>query len=89
MTRRVDDRDAVVVPIDAHGRALDGNPLFGFQRIVVGRGVAFIDVAAFVLGAAEIKDALGQGGLAGIHVSDNTDVSQLLEHVPASKNKKS
>src|SRR5262249_48773757 len=89
VARCIDDRNPVIVPIHAHGRALDRDPLLRFDRIIVGCGIALIVVAGFMFGAAEIEDALGQSGLARVHVSDNSDVSQLLEHGPASKKQKS
>src|SRR5439155_25537431 len=46
----------------------------------VGGGVAVIDVAGDVLGAAVIEDALGGGGLASVHVRDDADIANFVEH---------
>ena len=62
------------------GGAVDGDALGFFQRIEVGGGVAVIDVAGLVLGAAEIEDALRGGGFAGVHVGDDADVAKFFEH---------
>ena len=77
---RVDEGDAGVAPFDGDGGAVDGDALLPFQRIEVRGGVAVIHVADLVLGAAEIEDALGRRGFAGIHVSDDADVAKFFEH---------
>ncbi len=55
-------------------------PLAFSSGIEVGGGVAVIDVAGLVLGAAEIEDALGGRGFARVHVGDDADVSNVFEH---------
>src|SRR5262249_9050258 len=59
----------------------------GFERIVVRGGISLVDVAGLVFGAAKIEDALGQGRLAGVHVSDDADIPQILEHDTLKKQK--
>ena len=66
-----------VAPLDGDGRAVDGDALGLFQRIEVGGGIAVIDVAGLVLGAAEVEDALGRRGFARVHVRDDADVAQF------------
>ena len=51
------------------------------ERVEVGGGVAVIDVADLVLGAAEVEDALGGRGLARVHVGDDADVAQFSSMV--------
>ena len=77
---RVDEGDARVAPLDGDGGAVDRDALGLLQRIEVGGGVAVIDVADLVLGAAEVEDALRGRGLAGVHVGDDADVAQFVEH---------
>ena len=55
-------------------------PLAFSSGIEVGGGVAVIDVADLVLGAAEVEDALRGGGFAGVHVRDDADVAKFFEH---------
>ena len=62
------------------GGAVDGDALGLFERVEVGGGVAVIDVADLVLGAAEVEDALGGRGLARVHVGDDADVAKFFEH---------
>jgi hypothetical protein len=45
-------------------------------------GVARVDIADFVDATGVEQDPLGQGGLAGVHVSDDADVPQFVEHGP-------
>ena len=80
VARRVDKRDARVAPLQGDGRAVDGDALGLFERVEVGGGVAFIDIAGLVLGAAEVQDALRGGGLAGVHVRDDANVTNSVEH---------
>src|SRR5205085_1967414 len=69
-----------IIPVDAHRGTLDGNAFLGLKRIVVGRGIAFIHVARFVLRPAKVENALGQRGFARVHVGDDADVAQFVEH---------
>ena len=55
-------------------------PFCRLQRVEVGGGVAVIDVADLVLGAAEVEDALRGRGFARVHVGDDADVAQFFEH---------
>src|SRR5262249_8590437 len=77
---RIDQRDARITPIQRDRGAVDGDALGALQGVEVGGGVALIDVARLVLAAAEVEDALGGGGLAGVHVGNDADVAQLVEH---------
>ena len=69
-----------VAPLDGDGGAVDGDALGLFERVEVGGGVAVVDVADLVLGAAEVEDALRRRGFAGVHVCDDADVTKFLEH---------
>ena len=55
-------------------------PLRLLGGVEVGGGVALIDVADLVLGAAEEEDALRRGRFAGVHVGDDADVAEVLKH---------
>src|SRR5204862_230183 len=65
---------------DRDSGAVDRDALLLLQRIEVGGGVALVDVAGLVLGAAEVEDALGRGGLARVDVRDDADVANGVEH---------
>src|SRR5262249_2962406 len=77
----VDDVDLVVAPVDGDGGRVDRDPLLPLERVEVGGGVAGVDVADLVLGPAVVEDALGGRGLARVHVGEDADVSQFVEHV--------
>src|SRR5262249_56087760 len=77
---RVDQVDARVAPFDGDGRAVDRDALLLLQRVEVGSGVALVHVADFVLGAAEVENALRGRGFAGVHVGDDANVPQVFEH---------
>ena len=55
-------------------------PFCLFERVEVGGGVAVVDVADLVLGAAEVQDALRGGGFARVDVSDDADVAKVFKH---------
>src|SRR5260370_12110449 len=80
----VDDADARITPVDGDGGAVDGDALLAFQRVEVGGGIAFIDIADFVLGAAEIEDALRGRGFTRVDGGDDADVAKAFEHRPLS-----
>jgi len=44
------------------------------------KSVPRIDVARLVLGAGVVEDALRRGGFPGVHVSDDANVPQFLDH---------
>ena len=72
--------DLRVAPVDGDGGAVDGDALGLFERVEVGGGVAVVDVADLVLGAAEVEDALGRRGFARVDVGDDADVAKFFEH---------
>src|SRR5439155_16275216 len=82
---RVDQRDLGVAPLDGDGGAVDGDALLALQRVEVGGGVALVDVADLVLGAAEVEDPLRRGSLARVDVGDDADVTKVLEHGSAGR----
>src|SRR5262249_38756989 len=82
---RIDQRDLRIAPLQRDGGAVDGDALGLFERVEVGRGRTVIDVAGLVLGAAEVEDSLGGRGFARVHVSDDADVTQFVEHGVKSK----
>ena len=77
---RVDQVDAHVAPVHRDGGTVDGDALGLLQGVEVRGGVALIDIAGLVLAAAEIEDALRGGGFARVHVCDDADVAQFVEH---------
>ncbi|GBD36962.1 hypothetical protein HRbin36_02091 [bacterium HR36] len=50
---RINNGKAVPAPEERHRGALDGNPLFAFQRIVVGGGGSFVHITSAMFGAAD------------------------------------
>ena len=76
---RVDDVDAVIAP-EAGGRGrCDGDAAFLFLLHEVHGGGAVMDFADLMRAAGVIEDALGRGGLAGIDMRGNADISVTIE----------
>ena len=81
VARGVDDIDRHVAPVDRDRGRVDRDPLLALERVEVGRGVAVVDVADFVLGAAVVENALGRGRLARVDVGHDPDVAYFVEHL--------
>ena len=71
----VDDVEAVVLPEAGGGGGLDGDAAFLLLLHEVGGGRAVVHLTDLVDLAGELEDALGGGGLARVHVGEDTDVS--------------
>ena len=76
---RVDDVDAVVVPLAGGGRRGDRDAALLLLDHVVHHGGAFVDLADLVGLAGVVEDALGRRGLARVDVRHDPDVAGLLE----------
>ncbi len=80
----VDQVDPVPVPVAAHRGGEDGDAAVAFLGVEVGDGRAVVDLAALVGGAGEVEHPFGDGGLAGVHVGEDaeiTDGGQRVEQV--------
>jgi len=78
MTRRIHDVDAIIPPADRGVLGQDGDAAFTLQ--VVGVHDAFGRGGAFPQRARLFEELVHQGGLAVVHVGDDGDVAQLVDH---------
>ena len=81
----VDDVDVdrvfvAVGPVDRHGGRVDRDPLLALERVEVRSGIAVVDVADFVFGAAVIQNPLGGSRFPRIHVGHDSDIAYVIEH---------
>ena len=74
---RVDDVDAVVLPLARHRGGGDGDAALALLLHVVGRGVAVMHLADAVRNARVVQDALGRRRLAGIDMRGDPDIAEL------------
>jgi hypothetical protein len=66
----------MVLPTHTGGRSrLDRDAALGLLLHEVGGCFTVVDFAGLVDLAGELQDALGRGGLAGIHVGEDADIS--------------
>ena len=79
VARRVDDVDAVVVPLAGHRGGGDGDAALALLLHVIGRGVAVVHLADLVRHAGVIEDPLGRGRLARVDMRGDADVADLVE----------
>ena len=79
VTGGVDDVDLVSVPEGGDGCGGDGNTTLLFLLHPVGGGGAIMRLTNLVVNARVEQDSFGHGGLAGIDVSHDADVANLLE----------
>ena len=79
MTGGVDDVDLVSVPEGGDGCGGDGNTTLLFLLHPVGGRGAIVRLANLVVDARVEQNTFGHGGLAGIDVSHDADVANLLE----------
>jgi hypothetical protein len=80
----VDNVDLVLIPETGRRRRRDGDATFLLLRHPVHRGGTIVHLTDLVRDARVIQDALGGGGLAGVDVSHDADVADLVqvgEHV--------
>jgi hypothetical protein len=84
VTGGVDDVDLVLVPEAGRRGGRDGDSTFLLLRHPVHGGCTVVHLTDLVGDARVVQDALGGGGLAGIDVSHDADVADLVqvgEHV--------
>jgi hypothetical protein len=79
VTGRVDEVDAELAPVGAGDaergdRGADGDAAGPFERERVGHGVAVIDAADRLDGAGGVEQPLGQAGLTGVDMGENSQI---------------
>ncbi len=74
MARRVDQVDRGVADGEGHDRRLDGDAAPAFQGKGVGLGVAVIDAADLVDDPGGVQQPLGQAGLTGVYMRQDSQV---------------
>ena len=79
VTRRIDDVDAMVVPEAGRRGGSDRDAAFLFLFHPVHRCGAFMHLTDLVVDAGVVQDPLRRGGLAGIDVRHDADVSCFFE----------
>ncbi len=82
MAGRVDDVDAVVLPLARHRGGGDGDPPLPLLLHVVGGGVAVMHLPDAVRDAGVIQDALRRRGFARVDMRGDADVADPVEDVP-------
>ena len=83
VARGVDDLDDGVLPEAGGGCGLNGHAALLLLNHPVHGGGAIVDLTDLVGLAGVVKDALGSGGLTGIDVGHDADVTHVLERVLA------
>ncbi len=76
---RVEQVDVNVFPVKRHAGGVDGDATVLFFGIVVGRGIATIDLAHAMFGAGEKQHSLGNGRLTSVDVRNDANVSKALK----------
>ena len=84
VARGVDQVDRGVVDDERHHRGLDGDAALPFQRQGVGLGGAVVDAADLVDDAGGMQDPLGQAGLTGVDMRQDSQVQGSQESVMSS-----
>ena len=79
VTGRVDDVDAVILPVRADSSGRNGDPALLLLLHPVGRGRAFVDLTNAVHPTGVVQDALGRRRLTGINVRHDADVTDSFE----------
>ena len=79
VARRVDDVDAVVLPLACGRGGRDRDPALLLLLHPVHDGGALVDLADLVGAAGVVEDPLGRRRLTGVDVSHDPDVAGLLE----------
>ena len=74
---RVDQVEREVLPVQRDRGAVDGDAALLLLNVEVGDGGSVVDIAHLVRGAAVVEHALGGGGLAGVDVRGDADISQF------------
>ena len=81
VTGRVDNVDPVVVPLARRRRSGDGDAAFLLLLHVIHGRSAVMDLAHAVQSAGIVQDTLRHGGLAGINVGHDPDVSDFIQRM--------
>ncbi len=81
VARRVDDIDAVVLPLARNCGGGDRDAALTLLLHVVSRGVAVMHFANAVRHARVVQDTLGRRRLAGIDMRGDADVADLVERI--------
>jgi len=76
---RIDDVDAVILPLRRRGGGRDRDPALLLLRHPVHRRGALVDLAHLVGPARVVKDPLRRGGLARVDVGHDPDVADAVE----------
>ena len=79
VARRVDDVDAVLLPLARHRRGGDGDPPLPLLLHVVGRGVAVMHLTDPVRHAGVVQNPLGRGRLARVDMCGDADIANAIE----------
>ena len=79
---RIDDVDTMVAPERGRGRGRDGDAPLLLLGHPVHRGRALMDLADLVDLLRVEEDPLGDGGLAGVDMRDDSDVPRLVRAEP-------
>ena len=79
VARRVDDVDAVALPLTRGGSGGDGDAALLLLLHPVHHGRALVHLADLVGPAGVVEDALGRRRLAGVDVRHDPDVASVLE----------
>ena len=75
MTRGVEEGEGDSGAFEGGGAHEDGDAAFFFDLIGVEEGVAVVDATGGADDAGGFEDGFGEGGLAGVDVSDDADDS--------------
>src|SRR3984957_1357817 len=79
VARRVDDVDAVTVPVSGRGGRGDGDTALLLLDHPVHGGAPVVDLTDLVVLAGVKKDALGGGRLAGVNVRHDPNIADLVQ----------
>jgi hypothetical protein len=76
---RVDQVDGDAVEHQRHHRGLDGDAALALQRQRVGLGAAVVDAADLADDTGGVEQPLGQGGLTGVYMCQDSQVQRAHE----------
>jgi len=78
---RVNDIDTASPPLTSSSSGCDGDTALPFLRHVIHGGGTVMDFAHAVHSAGVEQDTFGNGGLAGIDVGHNSDISDFVKGI--------
>ena len=81
MTGRIHDGDGGILPDARCGGGFDGNAACALNGERIGVRGAFVNAAGGFYAAAQVQDALGDGGLACVNVREDADVTDVHVNV--------